>query len=56
MKATSLRLSDYLGHIREAITRIERYTDSMDEQTFLNDMKRLFDRAMFNLAPVPPGR
>lgn len=37
MKATSLQLSDYLGHIREAITRIERYTDSMDEQTFLND-------------------
>ncbi len=28
------RLSDYLGHIMEAIHRIERYTRDMDERAF----------------------
>jgi len=37
MKASSLQLKDYLGHIHEAITRIERYTGTMDEQAFLLD-------------------
>ena len=32
----SLRVPDYLGHILEAIARIERYTTDMDETAFLN--------------------
>lgn len=31
------RLVDYLGHILEAIERIERYTEDMDEMAFLDD-------------------
>jgi len=31
------RLVDYLGHILQAIERIERYTEDMDELTFLDD-------------------
>jgi len=31
------RLADYLGHIIEAIERIERYTGEMDEVVFLGD-------------------
>lgn len=31
------RLADYLGHILEAITRIQAYTASMDGQQFLDD-------------------
>jgi uncharacterized protein with HEPN domain len=31
------RLHDYLGHILEAIERIDRYTDDMDEVAFLQD-------------------
>ncbi len=31
------RLADYLGHILEAIERIDRYTDDMDELIFLNN-------------------
>lgn len=30
------RLADYLGHILEAIERIGRYTDDMDEVAFLH--------------------
>jgi uncharacterized protein with HEPN domain len=30
------RLADYLGHIIDAIERIDRYTGAMDEVTFLN--------------------
>ncbi|MGB7989789.1 MAG: DUF86 domain-containing protein [Candidatus Methylophosphatis roskildensis] len=29
------RLADYLGHIAQAIERIRRYCDNMDEATFL---------------------
>jgi uncharacterized protein with HEPN domain len=29
------RLADYLGHITDAIERIDRYTGAMDEVTFL---------------------
>ena len=29
------RLPDFLGHILQAIERIERYTDGMDEADFL---------------------
>lgn len=32
----ALRVSDYLGHILKAIERIDRYTEDMDEITFLN--------------------
>lgn len=31
------RLVDYLGHILQAIERIERYTEVMDEMAFLDD-------------------
>jgi uncharacterized protein with HEPN domain len=31
------RLADYLAHILEAIERIDRYTDDMNELAFLND-------------------
>ena len=31
------RLVDYLAHITEAIERIERYTEDMDEVTFLSN-------------------
>ncbi len=31
------RLTDYLAHILEAIERIGRYTDRMDESVFLNN-------------------
>ncbi|MCX7692782.1 DUF86 domain-containing protein [Tepidimonas taiwanensis] len=31
------RLADYLAHIAEAIERIDRYTDGMDEMAFLNN-------------------
>jgi uncharacterized protein with HEPN domain len=36
-KADSLRLDDYLRHIIEAIERIERVTEDMDEVAFLED-------------------
>jgi len=36
-KSDSLRLDDYLRHITEAIDRIQRYTDDMDEVAFLVD-------------------
>lgn len=31
------RLADYLGHIIEAIERVDRYTADMDEAAFLNN-------------------
>lgn len=31
------RLDDYLGHILEAIERIDRYVDGLDERAFLNN-------------------
>lgn len=37
MKRDKQRLPDYLGHILEAIERIGRYTDDIDENTFLQD-------------------
>lgn len=37
MKRDQQRLPDYLGHILEAIERIGRYTDDIDENTFLQD-------------------
>ncbi|MBI1196017.1 MAG: DUF86 domain-containing protein [Gammaproteobacteria bacterium] len=37
MNPDNQRLADYLAHILEAIERIERYTDDMDEAGFLND-------------------
>lgn len=38
-KADQLRVPEYLGHIIEAIHRIERYTADMTELTFLSDEK-----------------
>jgi len=37
MSRDKQRLSDYLGHILEAIERIDRYTSDMDEVNFLSD-------------------
>lgn len=37
MSRDPLRLPDYLGHIREAIERIYRYCEGIDEAGFLND-------------------
>ena len=34
-----LRIPDYLGHIVEAIERIHRYVEDMDEVSFLDDEK-----------------
>lgn len=33
----TLRVPDYLGHILEAIERIERYTEDMSEVAFLDN-------------------
>ena len=38
-KADILRIPDYLGHIVEAIERIDRYLADTDEVAFLNDQK-----------------
>lgn len=38
-KADKLRISDYLSHILEAIQRIRRYVEDIDEVTFLDDSK-----------------
>ncbi len=38
-KADILRLPEYLRHISEAIERIERYTEDLDEVGFLQDEK-----------------
>ena len=35
----TLRLADYLGHIVEAVERIQRYVSELDEQGFLRDEK-----------------
>lgn len=37
MNRNPQRLSDYLGHILQAIERIQRYTDDMDEVRFLRN-------------------
>ena len=36
MSRDPLRLADYLGHVVEAIERIERYTADLDELAFLH--------------------
>jgi hypothetical protein len=38
-KQDILRIPDYLEHILEAIERIERYTEDVDDLGFLNDEK-----------------
>lgn len=38
-KADILRLPDYLGHILQAIERIDRYVEDLDELGFLQDEK-----------------
>lgn len=38
-KSDALRIPDYLGHILEAIERIDRYLADTDEAAFLNDQK-----------------
>lgn len=37
MSRDQQRLADYLAHILEAIERIDRYTEDMDELAFLNN-------------------
>jgi uncharacterized protein with HEPN domain len=37
MRREKQRLADYLGHLLEAIERIDRYTDAMDERAFLEN-------------------
>jgi uncharacterized protein with HEPN domain len=37
MSREQQRLADYLAHIAEAIERIDRYTEDMDEVAFLNN-------------------
>lgn len=37
MKRDQQRLPDYLGHTLEAIERIGRYADEIDENSFLQD-------------------
>lgn len=38
-RSDPLRLSDYLGHMAEAICRIQQYVEDMPEPTFLLDGK-----------------
>ncbi len=38
MSFNQQRLADYLAHILEAIERIKRYTDDMDEVAFLGNL------------------
>jgi uncharacterized protein with HEPN domain len=38
-KKDILRIPDYLGHMVEAIERIHRYIEDMDEVSFLDDEK-----------------
>ena len=38
-RADKLRIKDYLGHILEAIERINRYARDMEEDEFLHDEK-----------------
>lgn len=38
-KSDTLRIPDYLGHILEAIERIDRYLADIEETAFLNDQK-----------------
>lgn len=37
MTRAQQRLADYLAHIIEAIKRIDRYTEDLDEVAFLNN-------------------
>lgn len=37
MNQNTQRLADYLSHIQEAIERIDRYTKSLDEASFLQN-------------------
>lgn len=37
MKQNAQRLADYLSHILEAIDRIDRYTESLNEASFLQN-------------------
>lgn len=43
-----LRVADYLGHILEAIERIDEYTEDIDEVTFL-DNKMVQDAVLRNI-------
>ena len=37
MKKYELRIPDYIGHILQAVERINTYTDDMDEVSFLQN-------------------
>ena len=45
------RLIDYLKHILQAISRIQSYTDSMDEAEFLTD-ERTQDAVIRNIEVI----
>jgi uncharacterized protein with HEPN domain len=48
MSKKGLRVNDYLGHILQAIERIERYTLGKDEATFLQN-EQLQDAVIRNI-------
>ncbi|CAJ0780140.1 HepT-like ribonuclease domain-containing protein [Ralstonia chuxiongensis] len=47
MSRDQQRLQDYLGHIRQAIARIERYTDNLTDWAFLAN-ERIQDAVIRN--------
>jgi uncharacterized protein with HEPN domain len=48
MTREQLRITDYLGHILEAIARIAEYTEDIDEVAFL-DSKMIQDAVLRNI-------
>lgn len=52
MSGKQSRLDGYLGHITEAIERIESYTEDMDELSFL-DSELVQDAVIRNLESQP---
>jgi uncharacterized protein with HEPN domain len=51
VKKSELRLRDYLDHMLEAITWIERYTQGMSEERF-HDERLVLDAAIRNLEVI----
>ncbi|EHU9812071.1 hypothetical protein KZ555_003988 [Escherichia coli] len=47
------RLADYLSHILEAIERIDRYTEDMDELGFLNNQFGIRTAVSLQTQPNP---
>jgi uncharacterized protein with HEPN domain len=64
MSSTARRVPDYLGHIHEAIERIERYVRNMDETKFSRESMaqdavirnlEIIGEACRNIARADPG-